>query len=69
VANIQIREADACRHTNEAKESFTTLAKKAHQDTMEFECIQKEQDELLQTVARLRAERDSAHLECADAHR
>jgi hypothetical protein len=28
VTNIRIREADACRHANEAEESFTTLAKR-----------------------------------------
>jgi chromosome segregation ATPase len=38
-------------------------------DAAETERIRKEWDELLQTMAGLHAERDSARQECADAHR
>jgi hypothetical protein len=53
VANFQIREVEARRHTNKAKEKFTALAERARPDAMETEWIRKEWDELLQTMARL----------------
>jgi hypothetical protein len=37
VANLQIREANAHRHANKAKESFVALSKKVRLDTVEFE--------------------------------
>jgi hypothetical protein len=54
LASLRIREADTCRHTNKAKEKFVALAKRARLDATEIEWIQKERDELLQTMARLR---------------
>jgi hypothetical protein len=58
VASLWIREADALRHANEAEEKLAALAERARLDATEIEWIQKEQDELLQTMAGLRAERD-----------
>jgi hypothetical protein len=53
VASFQIREAEARRHANKAKEKFAALAERARSDAMETERIRKEWDELLQTMARL----------------
>jgi hypothetical protein len=53
LASLRIREADTCRHANKAKEKFVALAKRARLDATEIEWIQKERDELLQTMVRL----------------
>jgi hypothetical protein len=60
VANLQIREANARRHTIEAEEKAATLIERAHKDDAKAERAQKEWDDLLHTVAGLRVERDSA---------
>jgi hypothetical protein len=54
VANLRIKEADARRDAAEAKEKFAALAERARLDAAETERLQKEQDELLQTIVRLR---------------
>jgi Fic family protein len=66
VANLRIREADAHRHTNEAKEKFVTLAERARLDVVKTEQIRKEGDELLQTTVRLWRERADAHQHISD---
>jgi hypothetical protein len=54
VASLQIRELDTRRDINEAKEKFAALAERVHLDTAETKRLRKEQDKLLQAVARLR---------------
>jgi hypothetical protein len=60
VANLQIREADARRHTIEAEEKVAALIERARKDDAEAEWVRKQRDDLLQIVAGLRAEHDLA---------
>jgi hypothetical protein len=69
VANLWIREVDASRPSNKVEEKLVALAKRVCLYAMETEWIRKDQDEPLQTVAGLCAERDSTWQECADTHR
>jgi hypothetical protein len=68
LASLQIREADACQHANEAKEKLVALAKRACADTVVTERLWKEPNELLLAIEELRIERDLACQERADAH-
>jgi hypothetical protein len=61
VANLQIREANAHRHVDEAEEKFAALVERVHLDAAEAKRVRKERDKLFQTMARLRRERADAH--------
>jgi predicted nucleic acid-binding Zn-ribbon protein len=54
-------EADARRHADKDEEKFVAPVEKARLDAAEIERIQKERDELLQTMARLRQEHADVH--------
>jgi hypothetical protein len=60
VGSLRVWEADAHWDTDEAKEKLVALAEWAHLDATETERLWKEQDKLLQTIARLRQECDDA---------
>jgi chromosome segregation ATPase len=63
VANLRIKEMDAHRHVVEAKEKAKTLILRVCKDVAEDEWVWKEWDDLLQTIAGLRAECDSVRQE------
>jgi hypothetical protein len=60
VANLRVREANACRHAVGAEEKATALVEHVRKDDAEAEQVRKERDDLLQTMAGLHVERDLA---------
>jgi predicted site-specific integrase-resolvase len=47
VANLQIKEADAHRHTDEAEERAAALVERVFKNDVKAEWVRKEQDDLL----------------------
>jgi chromosome segregation ATPase len=67
LASLLIRETDSCQHAREAEEKFTALIERARANTMVFEQLRKELDNLLWAIEGLYMECDAARQECADA--
>jgi DNA-binding SARP family transcriptional activator len=60
LASLLIKETDACQHAREAEEKFTALIERACADTVVFEQLQKELDDLLWAIEGLCMECDVA---------
>ena len=67
LADLQIKEVEAHVDAQEDGEKLVALLQRMHMDEAEAEQLQKEQDDLLQTIQGFRMERDLAHQERADA--
>ena len=53
VADLRVRERDACNDAHEAEEKLTALIERVHTDTMEVERLRKEQDDKLWAIQEL----------------
>ena len=60
VADLRVKEKDACDDAHEAEEKLTTLIERARMDAMEVERLRKEKDNLLRALEELRTSTEMA---------
>ena len=67
LADLQVREMNACEDAHEADEKITALIKRMHAYAVESERLWKERDDLFWAIEGLRMECTLAHQERTDA--
>ena len=67
VADLRVKEKDACDDAHEAEEKLTTLIERARMDAVEAERLWKEWDDLLWAIEELCMGTELAHQEHADS--
>ena len=67
VADLRVREKDACDNAREAEEKLAALIEMVRTDAVEAEWLRKEQDDLFQAIEELHTGIDLTRQEHADA--